>query len=162
MAISFPNWIKPVTSRSYGFSYDGANMNYAEGLGGISRANLKFYQNKVVFNVVFVINNGIEMQGWNDWYFNKSSQGTAKFTMSLDSGSGILDHLCIIVPGSYNVTGDFPWTITCSIEAEKSVTPEFDGSLFDLMQGGYIHDLEPLLDRLAIFSNEDVLILNEV
>lgn len=159
MSLAWPNWVKPVTSKSYGFSFDGANMNYAEGLGGLSRANLKYYQNKVGFNVVFVINNGVQMQGWNDWYFNLSSQGTAKFTMQLDSGNGLEEHTCIIVPGSISVTGDFPWTITCTIEAEKVIAPDFDGSLYDLLAGGYT-ELDTLLDRLAVFSNQDVLILN--
>lgn len=159
MALEFPNWVKPVTSKNYGFSFDGANMNYAAGLGGISRANLKYYQNKVQFSCVFVLNNGFKMQGWNDWYFNISSQGTAKFTMDLDSGNGLESHTCIIVPGSLSVTGDYPWTITCTIEAEKVITPEFDGTLFDLLQGGYTN-LDSLIPRLEIFANEDVLVLN--
>ena len=157
MSTSWPNWIKPVTSKSYGYSYDGANMNNAEGLGGLSRANLKYYQNKVQFSCVFLVNNGAQMQAFNDWYFNRSNQGTTKFTMDLDSGNGLEEHTCIIVPGSFSVTGDFPWTITCTIEAEKVITPAFDGALYDLMQAGYT-EIEQLMDRLAIFSNEDVLL----
>ena len=159
MSLSWPNWVKPVTSKSYGYSHDGANMNYAEGLGGISRANLKYYQNKVPFSCVFVVNNGVEMQAWDDWYFNRSNQGTSKFTMDLDAGFGIEEHTCIIVPGSLSVTGDFPWTITCTIEAEKIIDPGFDGTLFDILQEGYT-EIETLLSRLETFANEDVLVLN--
>ena len=161
MSIEWPNWVKPVTSKSYGFSYDGNNMNYNSTIGGISRANLKYYQNKVQFSCVFLINNGYQMQGWNDWYFNISNQGTSKFTMQLDSGSGLADHTCIIVPGSLSVTGDFPWTITCTIEAEKVIAPDFDGAMFDLLQGGYSEHLDTLLDRLEVFANDDVLGMND-
>lgn len=161
MAIEFPNWIKPSTSQGYSFSQDGSNMNYSETSGGLSRASLKYDQNKVQFPCSFVINNGVEMQGWNDWYYNVSNQGTSKFIMSLDVGDGLLDHTCIIVPGSYSVTGDFPWVITCTIEAEEPVTQGYDGSLFDLLQAGYT-DIEPLLDRLYTFANDDLLLFKEL
>lgn len=161
MAIEFPNWIKPSTSQSYGLSFDGANMNYAETSGGISRASLKYDQNKVIYNCVFVINNGEDMEGWIDWYFNVSNQGTLQFTMSLDCGGGLKEHTCIIVPGSYSVTGDHPWTVTCEIEAEQAVYEDFGGSLFAIKQAGY-SDVSGLLDRLYTFASSDVLVVKDL
>ena len=156
MAIEFPNWVRPVTNRGYGYQLTGQNVNYTPLQGGLSRASLKYQQNKIPFNVVFVINNGELYQAWIDWWFNRSAQGTTKFAMPLDSGNGVEDHTCLAIPGSYSVTGDFPWTVTLQVEAEKMPT-SFDGDLFDLIQGGY-YPLEPLLDRLAIYANEDVLV----
>jgi len=156
MALAFPNWVRPVTNRGYSYRLTGGNLLNTPVAGGISRAAVNYVQEKVPFNVTFVLDNGELMQAWIDWYFNISNQGTSKFAMTLDSGNGLEAHTCIIIPGTYNVTGDFPWTITLQVEAER-VTSPFDGSLFDLIQGGYIK-LSPLLDRLAIFANEDVLI----
>jgi len=155
MAVQFPNWVRPSTSRGYSYSFGGGNVNYQPVAGGISRANLKYQQDKVPFNCTFVINNGELYQAWIDWWFNISGQGTFKFTMPLDSGNGVEDHTCIAVPGSYSVTGDFPWVIGLQVEAEK-VPTSLDGSMFDLIQNGY-YPVAPLFDRLAIYANEDVL-----
>ncbi len=159
MATAWPNWIKPVTSKSYGYSYSGDNMSYTQTNGGISRASLKYVQNKEQYACVFVVDNGEDMQAFNDWYFEVANQGTTKFTMDLDCGDGLLEHTCIIVPGSLSVTGDFPWTITCTIEAEKVVTAGLGGTLYDLRQAGYT-DIDSLLDRLATFANDDILIVD--
>lgn len=156
MAIEFPSWVRPVTNRGYSYQLTGDNVNYNPLQGGLSRSSLKYQQNKIPFSVAFVIDNGILYQAWVDWWMNVSGQGTFKFAMPLDSGNGVEEHTCIAIPGSYSVTGDFPWTVTLQVEAEKMPT-SFDGELFDLVQGGYF-TLDTLLDRLTIYANEDVLV----
>jgi hypothetical protein len=155
MAIAFPNWVRPVTNRGYSYALNGQNVNYQPVAGGISRSNLKYTQNKIPFSCTFVINNGELYQAWVDWWFNVSGQGTYKFAMPLDSGNGVEEHTCIAVPGSYNVTGDFPWIVALQVEAEK-MPSSLDGAMFDLIQGG-LYPIAPLFDRLAQYANEDVL-----
>jgi hypothetical protein len=159
MSLTFPSWVKPVTSKSYGYSFDGGNMTYTETTGGISRASLKYVQNKVQFTTIFVLDNGLSMQAWQDWYFNRSEHGTSKFYMSLDSGNGLEDHVCIIVPGTYSVTGDFPWTISFTVEAEQVFAP-LEGNLYDLYEAG-VTNVSELLDRLAISANDDISVIGD-
>lgn len=156
MAIAFPNWVRPVTNRGYSYQLTGQNVNYNPLNGGLSRASLKYQQNKIPFSVTFVLDNGELYQAWIDWWENVSGQGTKKFAMPLDSGNGVEDHTCIAIPGTYSVSNNWHWVVTLGVEAEKMPT-SFDGVLFDLIQCGYC-PLEPLLDRLAIYANEDVLV----
>lgn len=156
MAIEFPNWVRPVTNRGYSYQLTGNNVNYNPLNGGLSRASLKYEQNRIPFSVTFVINNGVLYQAWLDWWYNVSEQGTKKFAMPLDSGNGVEDHTCIAVPNTYSATGDFPWVVTLQVEAEKMPTT-FSGNLFPLVQAGYT-DPQVIIDRLAIFANEDVLV----
>lgn len=154
MAIEFPNWIKPVTNANYSYQLTRNNVNYQAVQGGLSRANLKYTQESIPFNVNFVINNGVLYQAWVDWWFNVSAQGTKKFNIPLDSGNGVELHKCIAVPATYSATGDFPWKVSLTIEAEKIPT-SLNGSLFALVQGGYLNP-EPIIDRLGIYATEDV------
>lgn len=159
MAIEFPNWVKPVTNANYSYQLTRNNVNYQPVQGGLSRASLKYTQEAIPFNVNFVINNGILYQAWIDWWFNVSAQGTKKFAMDLDSGNGVEHHVCIAVPATYSATGDYPWRVSLTVEAEKMPT-SLGGSLFNLVQGGYLNP-EPILDRLAVYANEDVKLLDD-
>lgn len=159
MAIEFPNWVKPVTNANYSYQLTRNNVNYQPVAGGASRASLKYTQEAIPFSVNFVINNGTLYQAWVDWWFNISAQGTKKFSIPLDSGNGVELHTCIALPGTYNVTGDFPWRISLTVEAERMPT-SLGGALFSLVQNGYT-DPNPIIDRLAIYANEDVLNLRD-
>lgn len=155
MPIEFPNWVRPSTNRGYSYAFGGGNISYQPVAGGISRAALKYTQEKVVFSVAFVIDNGEFYQAWVDWWFNISGQGTYRFSMPLDSGNGVEEHVCIAVPGSYSATGDFPWVVSLQVEAEK-VPTSLGGDMFALIQAGN-RNVESIIDRLAIYANEDVL-----
>lgn len=150
--IAFPKAFRP--SIGYNYSLNGQNLIRTQVAGGMSRATVNFCQNKVIFNLSFVIKTAELMQVWHDWYWNVSEQGTRKFSMLLNATGSFEDHVCLIVPGSITVTGSKPANISMQIEVEKIFAP-FKGELYGIAESGYT-GLTGYFDRIEQFANFDL------
>lgn len=148
----FPRFMRPLVN--YNYSHSGQNIISNNVAGGSSRITLDYYQEKVAFNLSFVLKTTAEIQILNDWYFNIVCQGTRKFKISLNATGTFEDFVCIIVPGSFSVTGNRPFQISMTVEAEKIAAP-FNGQLYLLYAQGY-SNLESYFERIAVFANSDL------
>lgn len=148
----FPSFLRPQVGYSY--SHTGQNIISNNVAGGSSRITLDYCQEKVPFNLSFVLKTPSEIQIFNDWYFNIVCQGTRKFQISLNATGAFEDFVCIIVPGTLNVSGNRPFSVTMTVEAEK-ITAPFDGQLYALSAQGY-SNLDAYFARIALFANYDL------
>lgn len=112
----FPCFFRPLIGYSY--SHGGGNMVRKQIPGGSSRVSMSYLKNKILFDVQFVIATPAEMQIFNDWFFNTVAQGTEKFKMNLKPTGLFEECICIIVPGSVNVSSNKPFNVSFSIEVE--------------------------------------------
>lgn len=152
----FPPQLRPTASYSY--SFGAGNISRTEVAGGSSRAALIYRTEKVIFSISINVTSRVDMQVFNDFYFNISEQGTKKFIMKLRPTAELEEHVCIIVPGSITVNGggnNLPFIISMQVEAEKICAP-FGGDLYKLSASGY-GNLPSFFDRIALFANFDTL-----
>lgn len=155
----FPDNMKPVISQGYGFS---SPNNVLEQIiaGGSSLLIRDTKYGYVDFNIV-IMGSPFKMQVWNDFYYGKINSGTAKFIMVLDSGNGLEDHICQIVPSSANQSFNNDPTRTIAYTVRAELTPFQDNPYGGLLVDFYAEfgdGFPALMDRLAIYANEDVLI----
>ncbi len=148
----FPTFLRPQVGYSY--SLTGQNLIRTNVAGGSSRAAVNYCTEKVPFDVSFVVPDFEQMQIWNDWYFNIVNQGTSKFKMSLNATGPFEDHVCLIIPGSIQVTGNKPFNISMQVEAEE-IFSGFGGDLYALSAAGY-SNLNGYFERIEQFANFDL------
>lgn len=152
-----------VAAQGYGFGgpTGGRRTEVAAGRG---RYALNYYGGTSQFAVTLVLTEA-QMRVWSLFYHRKIALGTLPFELDLDSGLGIQPHECNILPDSYQSTlNQTVWVVSFNIEAQASAY-QYDQDAADLEieywdQTG--QPLGPMLDRLTIFANSDVLILNNV
>lgn len=132
--------------------------------GGIGRYALAWQRGTQTFNVTLMLTQQ-KFSVWNAFFLRKIGRGTITFLMDIDSGMGLEAHYCNILPGSYNavLTSGTVYAVAFQVEAEAASTwdmtdAEVDG-LIELNDstGG---NPRALLDRLAIFANQDTNVLN--
>lgn len=148
-----------------GYSYSGATgARRSDVAGGRGRYGLNYYAGTSMFAVTIVMTCG-QMRPWTLFYNRRIALGTISFEMQLDSGMGVAPHECNIVPGSYQAAiNDGIWSVSFNVEARASVY-DIDQIASDLELDYWDNTGEPLgpmLDRLTIFANSDVLVLNNV
>ena len=152
-----------VAAQSYGFGgpTGGRRTEVAAGRG---RYGLNYYGGTSQFAVSLVLTEP-QMRVWSLFYYRKIALGTLPFALDLDSGTGIQPHECNILPDSYQATlNQTVWVISFNIEA-KATAYEVDQEAIDLELEYWENTgqlLGPMLDRLTIFANQDVRILNNV
>lgn len=116
---AFPSNFKPTISQGYSF---GAPQDVIDGgvTGGdvIQARDYKF--GSTLFNISMALD-PLRMQVWQDFYFGKLSSGSNKFTMNLDSGNGIEEHIVMIQPGSvdFEGSGDPKWRLNFTLIADR-------------------------------------------
>lgn len=152
-----------VAAQGYGFGgpTGGRRTEVAAGRG---RYGLNYYGGTSQFAVSLVLTEP-QMRVWSLFYYRKIALGTLPFALDLDSGTGIQPHECNILPDSYQAAlNQTVWVISFNIEA-KATAYEVDQEVIDLELEYWENTgqlLGPTLDRLTIFANQDVLILNNV
>lgn len=158
---AFPSGFKPAVQ---GYSIGApAGVRMTELAGGMPRIGLAWDRGQQAFEVTMVISQA-KFAVWVMFFYHQLRNGSLQFTMPLDSGLGLSDHLCIMVPGSYSavpVSGSKVWSVRFTILAESQVyttTPEDADELLALWEV-YGEGLEPLLARLAQFATVDTLVL---
>lgn len=153
----FPIALKPVISQGYSFGM--ANNVLEQPVAGGSPLLIRDTKYGYVDFQVVILVTPLRMQVWNDFYFGKINGGQDKFIMQLDSGNGIEDHTCQIVPSSVqqSFNNDPTRTIAYTVRAEKTSFQDnpYSGNLSDLYDA-YGDDLPLILDRLEIFVNVDM------
>ena len=148
-----------------GYSFSGpTGARRTDVAAGRARYGLNYYGGTSQFAVTLVLRDD-QMRVWSLFYHRKIALGTLPFELELDSGMGIQPHECNILPDSYQaVLNQTVWAVTFNIEARASAY-DLDQTVSDLeleywdSTGQF---LGPMLDRLTIFANSDVLILNNV
>lgn len=152
-----------VAAQSYGFS-GPTGARRSDVAGGRGRYGLNYYGGTSQFAVTLILTPD-QLYAWTLFYQRRIALGTLPFEMELDSGLGILPHECNILPDSYQASKNQTlWSVSFNMEA-KSSAYELDQTVSDLELDYYDSTgqfLGPMLDRLTIFANSDVLILNNV
>ena len=152
-----------VAAQGYGFGgpTGGRRTEVAAGRG---RYGLNYYGGTSQFAVSLVLTEP-QMRVWSLFYYRKIALGTLPFELDLDSGLGIQPHECNIIPDSYQAAlNQTVWAVSFNIEAKASAY-SLDQEVADLEIDYWDNTgqpLGPMLDRLTIFANSDVLILNNV
>ena len=152
-----------IAANGYGFSGPTGGRR-SDVAGGRGRYGLNYYGGTSQFAVTLILTPD-QLRAWTLFYQRRIALGTLPFEMGLDSGLGILPHECNILPDSYQASKNQTlWAVSFNVEAKSSA--------YDL--GQPVADLEldywesteqelgPRIDRLTIFANQDVLILNNV
>lgn len=148
-----------------GYSFSGpTGARRTDVAAGRGRYGLNYYGGTSQFAVSLVLTPD-QFRVWTLFYHRKIALGTLPFEMDLDSGLGIQAHECNILPDSYQAAlNQTVWAVTFSIEARASAY-DLDQTVSDLELDYYDNTgqfLGTMLDRLTIFANSDVLILNNV
>lgn len=157
-----PNGFKPLIE-GYNIAAPSGVRNTAVA-GGVSRSAMEFDRGPQLFTVA--MNLSPQKFGvWSVFFLKLIGKGAYSFYMPIDSGEGLMDHLCTIVAGSYSAqrAGISQFTrISFVVEAES---PIFDYSMEDAQalidlwnNSGEMSD--PLLRRIAQFANVDTTVLD--
>jgi len=156
VTVYFPATIKPVTSQGYGFGTPD-NVLSVETMGGNPIQVLDYRIGPVVVSCTIVGNRQVRSV-MSDFYYGKIQSGAGKFYMNLDTGLGIEEHICSIVPGSMKFDGgrDPLWVISFDVRAETTPAQSapFGGNLSDLY-AVYGDDTNALLEALNQLVNID-------
>jgi len=117
----WPRSIKPLTNRNYSMRR-GSNVIGSQVQGGNDRAALKYSTEPVPFNLNFILSDGAYNALLN-FYDVAINHGASSFKMMLDSGTGIVEHQCIIVPNSWNAVRPSHGTWSLALRVNAEVTP---------------------------------------
>lgn len=117
----FPRTIKPLINRTYATSR-GSNVKRVDVDGGLPRVGLKTTYDSPEFTLNFVLSK-VGYQAFLSFYDGAINHGANSFKMMLDSGTGIVEHQCYIVPNTIKVNrpADNYWVMSLDMIAE--VTP---------------------------------------
>lgn len=156
-----PNGFEPVVQPYSAGAPDGVFLT--EVGGGMPRTGLMWDRGLQAFQVTIIMRPE-KYWIWTAFFHHHIKQGAYIFTMPLDSGAGKADHDVQMVPGSYSATRvglhtSVAFVVLAEMDAYDLSAADAD-SLIDLWNE-YGDGYDDLLDRLAIFANEDILVLNE-
>ena len=153
----FPDFIRPRVG--YNYNHSGRNLRQTTISGGLNRIQQMYCTQSVIFNIEFNLVNYRQMEIFNDFFYNVIAQGSLKFIMKLKPVRDIEEHVCQIVPGSVNVTGNggsVPFTVTMQVEAEEIKAP-YQGQLYFFYELGYDDaTVLSIFNRAATFANVDL------
>lgn len=132
--------------------------------GGVGRYAMAWDRGTQVFNVTLMLRQDL-FSVWNAFFLRVIKKGAITFLMDIDSGFGLEPHHCNILPGSYNsvLTSGTVYAVAFQVEAEASSTYDLTQDQIDaLIEINNASGGQPraLLDRLAIFANQDTNVLN--
>ena len=129
----WPRSVKPLTNKTYSTSR-GGNVLQTRVAGGLPRIGLDTTLESPIFALNFILSD-LGYQVVLNFYDAAINHGASSFKMMLDSGTGIVEHQCYIVPGTFKATkpSHNNWVLSLSMIAE--VTPsqnETCPSLYEL------------------------------
>lgn len=162
-----PAGFKPVI-QGYGIGApDGVDMT--EIGGGLPRIGLAWDRGRLPFQVTLILQPDA-FSVWTVWYLRVIKKGALMFEMPLDSGFGLQQHLCVMVPGSYNAQraqGSHIWSVTFAVLAEPPAYAVSDAdaqTMVDLWNATQsdedtagLGDLLRLIDEVATQDTTEVL-----
>jgi hypothetical protein len=151
--VSWPSAIKPLTNKNYSTSR-GSNALASPVAGGLPRFGLDKTLESPVFNLNFSLSN-LQYQVLLHFYDMQLNHGVNSFNMQLDSGQGLEEHQCNIIPGTWRVSKpvDCVWYLALSAQAEVTSSQlETCTNLFDLYSC-YGDSLRPVINGLTPIIN---------
>jgi hypothetical protein len=158
---SIPSAFKPVAQGYNVGSPDGVRMS--EVGGGLPRIAMEWDRGQQRFQVGMVMSS-TKFTVWSIFFHRVIRNGSLQFLMPLDSGQGLQDHTCIMVPGSYSavpVSGSKLWSVGFSVTAQAQVYDMSDAdvqAVLDLWEAAG-EGSAALLERIAQFATVDTLVL---
>lgn len=161
--VRIPTGFCPIITSYTGSGPGGVSMTEVE--GGPHRFALAWDRGPMQFALTMRLTPRA-YEVWSHFYLNIIDKGAITFAMPLDSGLGMVDHDVNIIPDSYSVTRVSQNTdVSFTVMAEPGVyafTDEESQEVIDEWEREQrVPNLKRLLDRLAIFSNQDVMVLND-
>lgn len=156
-----PSGFKPVAAGYSIGAPDGVLLS--EVAGGMPRPGRTWSRGKQVIQLGMVLGDE-KFFVWTVWFQRVIFNGALQFLMPLDTGMGMQDHLCMIVPGTYSaapLSGKKAWSITFSVVTESSAyaISDEDVSQFVELWEAAGDDMSELLEAIARFATEDTLVL---
>lgn len=159
-----PNDFKPLI-RDYSIGApDGVAMT--DVAGGMPRVAPMWDRGNQAFSVALMCTPERFMV-WSAWFLRVIRKGAYRFVMPLDSGLGMEDHTCQMIPGTYSATranGSQNTVVTFQVLAESTLhdlSVDEAESIVDFWNG-YGGSGDALLDRIAQFANVDSLVLQDL
>lgn len=129
--------------------------------GGLPRSGVQWDRGQQQFQIAMVMTPE-KFAVWTAWFMHVIRKGAYYFVMPLDSGFGVQDHTCLMVPGSYSAMRAGKHTSVSFVVSAESrafdMTASEAAALVDLWNESG-EGLVELLERLAQFANEDTLVL---
>ena len=161
MPIQIPNGFVPMVQ---GYSVKGpGGVKRTEVAGGMPRYGLQWDQGASQYNVAIIMT-AAKFAVWSAFYHLIIKKGSIAFNMPLDSGQGVVDHTCNIIPESYMATriDGLATTVTFAIDATPSV---YQMSVADAQNiidfwNSAGDDSGQLLPRIAQFATVDSNVLH--
>lgn len=159
-APTIPSGFEPLTA-GYSFGAPGG-VKRSEVAGGLARYGLEWDGGVQTFSVTLLLDR-MQFSVWNAFFHRKIDKGAVAFTMPLDSGFGKQPHLVNIVPGSYTVAevNAAVASVRFDVEAESQayLLDDEEADALISMYEEYRDGVQSLLDRLAVFANNDTDVL---
>ena len=157
---TIPKGFQPVVE---GYSMDDpGGVMRTEVAGGASRFALDWDRGPQRFTVTLILD-ATQFNIWQAFYFYSIKKGAIAFDMSLDSGFGVANHSCNIMPGSYSAarTSGIMMVVAFVVEAESMVYGLGEGGAAGLlaMHEEYGAYSAQVLARIAQFATVDTLVL---
>ena len=152
---SWPSSIRPLTSRNYSFSR-GSNVVATKVGGGLPRQGLDSSLESPIFNLTFSLT-ALQHQVINVFYDGKINHGANSFKMTLDSGNGLEEHQCLIVPNTWKISAPHHgrWYLSVQMQAEVTSSQlSTNTNLYDLYElygdtlGDVLAGLKPVIDNM--------------
>jgi len=154
-----PNGFKPLIQGYSIGSPDGVEQT-AVG-GGIPRSAMLWDRGAQAFQVTMIMPPE-QFAVWTAWFMHIIKKGAYYFVMPLDSGFGLQDHTCLMVPGSYSaVRAGKHTSVSFVVQAESrayDMTAEEAAGLVEVWNEVGA-GMDALFARLDQFANKDTLVL---
>ncbi|QRF55736.1 hypothetical protein [Variovorax paradoxus] len=102
---------------------------------------------------------------WSYFFLKLIDKGAISFYMPLDTGTGVMDHLCTMDSSTYSVAKagrTQAWRVAFAVDAESPIFDATDDeaqAVIDLWNG-YGESSDDLLRRLERFANVDTTVLD--
>lgn len=157
---TIPSGFKPIV-QGYSIGAPGG-VEHTAVAGGMPRSAMLWDRGVQAFQVSMLMTPE-KFSVWTAFFHHIIRKGALSFTMPLDSGFGLQDHDCLMVPGSYSaarVNGQIT-SVSFSVLAESrayDLTAADAQAMVDVWNQ-YEGMSDELLARIARFANEDTLAL---
>lgn len=153
--------MKPLVSAYSGGAPGGVEQTAVD--GGAPRTALSYDRGVQPFNVSMLMT-PLKLSVWTTFFYHSIKKGAYSFTMPLDSGFGMADHLVTMIAGSHSTTrtGGIHTVVSFQVLA---VSQAYEMSAADAdallaLYDEYGEGTEALLRRLAQFALVDTLVLD--
>lgn len=157
-----PRGMRVITNAYAGSDPGGTATTEVE--GGSPRFALETYRAVRQFRVTLLPMSPQEYSIWELFYWHAIGRGAWPFDMKIDSGFGEQFHACNIIPGSYATGREGPLTaVSFIVSAEPQALEYTQADALAMIElynqfGPYLNNE---FDRLAYFSNVEVLVLKD-